>query len=166
MPNWHDALCFLVASSRARPWIVLRAATRLPPPRRRDLYLRCDRGARSKVGGEHPDGSRPTALLARTELVDTTASGMRMSMRLLGDGLHGRAEPIQTFRCQACRTTFSARLHTPLYQLKTPSHRVALMPGALAEGLDVSAAERVFGIGHTTITSWRLASRSACPNLT
>src|SRR5512135_678842 len=28
---------------------------------------------------------------------------------LVGDGKHGRAEPIQTFRCQACRTTFSAR---------------------------------------------------------
>ena len=26
---------------------------------------------------------------------------------LVGDGKHGRAEPIQTFRCQACRTTFT-----------------------------------------------------------
>jgi len=32
---------------------------------------------------------------------------------LVGDGKHGRAELIQTFRCQACRTTFSARRHTP-----------------------------------------------------
>ncbi len=40
---------------------------------------------------------------------------------LLGDGKHGRAEPIQTFRCQECRTTFSARRNTPLYRLKTPS---------------------------------------------
>jgi hypothetical protein len=40
---------------------------------------------------------------------------------LVGDGTHGHAEPIQTFRCQACRTTFSARCHTPLYRLKTPS---------------------------------------------
>ena len=38
---------------------------------------------------------------------------------LVGDGKHGHAERIQTFRCQACRTTFSARLHTPLYRLKT-----------------------------------------------
>jgi hypothetical protein len=38
---------------------------------------------------------------------------------LVGDGTHGRAEPIQTFRCQACRTTFSARRNTPLYRLKT-----------------------------------------------
>jgi transposase-like protein len=87
-------------------------------------------------------------------------------MRLPGDGVRGQADRIQRLRPQACRTTFSARLHTPLYRLKTPSQRVALMPGALAEGLDVSAAERVFGIGHTTITNWRLASRGACPDVT
>ena len=64
---------------------------------------------------------------------------------LVGDGKHGRAEQIQTFRCQACRTTFSARRHTPLYRLKTPSHQIAIVLSALAEGLDASAAERVFG---------------------
>ena len=36
---------------------------------------------------------------------------------LVGDGKHGRAERIQTFRCQACRTTFTARRDTPLYRL-------------------------------------------------
>jgi IS1 family transposase len=75
-------------------------------------------------------------------------------MRLLGDGKHGRAERIQTFRCQACRTTFSARRHTPLYHLKTPSQQVAVVLSALAEGLDLSAAERVFGYRQATITTW------------
>ena len=75
-------------------------------------------------------------------------------MRLSGDGKHGRAEPIQTFRCQACRTTFSARRDTPLYRLKTPSHEVAVVLSALAEGLDPSAAERVFGYRQATITRW------------
>jgi hypothetical protein len=42
---------------------------------------------------------------------------------LVGDGKHGRAEQIQTFRCQACRTTFSARRDTPLYRLKPPRSR-------------------------------------------
>jgi hypothetical protein len=42
---------------------------------------------------------------------------------LVGDGRHGHAERIQTFRCQACRTTFSARRHTPLYRLKPPHTR-------------------------------------------
>ena len=73
---------------------------------------------------------------------------------LVGDGKHGRAEPIQTFRCQACRTTFSARRHTPLYRLKTPSRQVAVVLMALAEGLDASEARRVFGYRQATITTW------------
>ncbi len=64
---------------------------------------------------------------------------------LVGDGKHGQAEHIQTFRCQACHITFSARRHTPLYRLKTPSQQVAMVLAALAEGMDASAAERVFG---------------------
>jgi transposase-like protein len=62
---------------------------------------------------------------------------------LVGDGKHGHAERIQTFRCQACRATFSARRHTPLYRLKTSSQQVAVVLSALAEGLDPSAAARV-----------------------
>src|SRR5205085_3439837 len=46
---------------------------------------------------------------------------------LVGDGKHSQAEPFQTFRGPACRTTFSARRHTPLYRLKTPSHQVAMV---------------------------------------
>jgi IS1 family transposase len=73
---------------------------------------------------------------------------------LVGDGKHGCAERIQTFRCQACRTTFSARRHTPLYRLKTPSHQIAMVITALAEGLDPSAAERVFGFRQASISTW------------
>jgi transposase-like protein len=73
---------------------------------------------------------------------------------LVGDGKHGRVERIQTFRCQACRTTFSARHDTPLYRLKTPSYQVAVVLSALAEGLDPSAAQRVFGFRQATITTW------------
>ena len=65
---------------------------------------------------------------------------------LVGDGKHGQAEQIQTFRGQACRTTFTSRCNTPLYRLKTPSHQVAMVLSALAEGLDPSAAERVAGL--------------------
>jgi len=43
---------------------------------------------------------------------------------------------------------------TPLYRLKTASHRVAEVLTALAEGLSVSAAVRVFGHRHATITTW------------
>src|SRR5215469_1747602 len=73
---------------------------------------------------------------------------------LVGDGKHGKSEPIQTFRCQACRTTFTCRRNTPLYRLKTPSQQVAVVLSALAEGLDPSAASRVFGFRHATITRW------------
>jgi IS1 family transposase len=73
---------------------------------------------------------------------------------LVGDGKHGQAERIQTFRCQKCRTTFSARRDTPLYRLKPPSQQVAVVLSALAEGLDSSAASRVFGFRQATITTW------------
>jgi IS1 family transposase len=73
---------------------------------------------------------------------------------LVGDGKHGRAEQIQTFRCQACHTTFTSRRNTPLYRLKTPSHQIAVVLSALAEGLDLSAAERVFSYRQTTIATW------------
>jgi hypothetical protein len=76
---------------------------------------------------------------------------------LVGDGKHGRTEQIQTFRGPACRTTFRARRHTPLYHLKTPSHQIAMVLTALAEGLDPSAAERVFGYRQATITSLSVA---------
>src|SRR6266545_3139885 len=73
---------------------------------------------------------------------------------LLGDGAHGRCERIQTLRCQACGATFSTRRSPPLYRLKTASQRVAEVLTALAEGLDVAAAVRVFGYQHATITTW------------
>ena len=81
---------------------------------------------------------------------------------LVGDGKHGRAEQIQTFRCQACRTTFSARRDTPLYRLKTPSQQVAVVLSALAEGLDPSAAARVFGYRQATILTWLSRAARAC----
>jgi transposase-like protein len=73
---------------------------------------------------------------------------------LVGDGTHGHAERIQTFRCQACHTTFSARRDTPLYRLKTPSQQIGMVLTALACGLDPSAAERIFGYRHATLTTW------------
>ncbi len=49
---------------------------------------------------------------------------------LVGEGKHGKIEPIQTFRCQACRATWSRRRGTPLYRLKTPSYQVAVVLSA------------------------------------
>jgi hypothetical protein len=86
---------------------------------------------------------------------------MHISTRLFGDGRHGHAERIQTFRGPACHTTFSARRYTPLYRLKTPSHQIAVVLTALAEGLDPSEAPRVFGYRQATITSLSVARWAA-----
>jgi IS1 family transposase len=76
------------------------------------------------------------------------------ALTLVGDGTHGRHERIQTFRCQACGRTFTARRDTPLYRLKTPAGRVGEVLTALAEGVDLAAATRIFGHRHATITRW------------
>jgi len=69
----------------------------------------------------------------------------------------------------ACRTTeclyasitdsrvhrVSARRGTALFQLKTPPARIGEVLSALAEGLSVGAAVRVFRHGEATITRWR-----------
>src|SRR5205085_9219730 len=113
----------------------------------------------SLVRGEKPTGSPPLGSTPRASLVRTKSRAYfgntdAQFHALVGDGKHGRAEPIQTFRGLACRTTFSARRGTPLYRLKTPSQRVAMVLSALAEGLDPSAAARVFGSRQATITRW------------
>ncbi len=41
-----------------------------------------------------------------------------------------------------------------MYRLKTPSQQIAVVLSTLAEGLDPSAAERVFGYRQATITTW------------
>jgi transposase-like protein len=84
---------------------------------------------------------------------------------LVGDGTHGHAERIQTFRCQACRTTFTARRHTPFYRLKTPSQQIGVVLTARACGLDPSAAERIFGYRQATITTWLSRGFRACADL-
>ena len=73
---------------------------------------------------------------------------------LVGCGGHGCQEYIQNLKCQACRSKFSVRYGTVLYRLKTPSQRVGEVLSALAEGLSVGAAVRVFGHGEFTIRSW------------
>ena len=73
---------------------------------------------------------------------------------LVGYGGHGRQEYIRDLKCQACQTKFSIRYGTVLYRLKTPSRRVGEVLSALAEGLSVGAAVRVFGHGEFTIRTW------------
>jgi hypothetical protein len=82
---------------------------------------------------------------------------------LVGCGGHSRQEYIRDLKGQAGRTTpalaggareFSVRYGTALYRLKTPARRVGEVLSALAEGLSVGAAVRVFGHGEFTIRAW------------
>jgi IS1 family transposase/transposase-like protein len=74
---------------------------------------------------------------------------------LIAAGRQGRTDRIQQFRCQACGAKVSARAGTALAHLKTPPARIGEVLAALAEGLDICAAVRVFGHGEATITRWR-----------
>lgn len=118
----------------------------IPTPVRPWCEVKSRRGAPKRVNTEGfacPNQQCPYAGITDTHI-----------HALVGDGKHGQTEQIQTFRCQACHTTFTARRHTPLYRLKTPSHQIGIVLSALAEGLDASAAERVFGYRQATITTW------------
>jgi hypothetical protein len=99
-----------------------------------------------KQGRSAPSAYRLPVLPVPIACARTSGLQMLRFMRLFGNGKHGHTEPIQTFRCQACHTTFSERRHTPLYRLKTPSQQVAMVLTARAFGLDPSAAERVAGL--------------------
>ncbi len=87
-----------------------------PPPVHPWREMKSRRGAPKRVNTEGFACPNPKCPYSGITNADIHA--------LVGDGTHGHAERIQTFRCQACRTTFTARRHTPLYRLKTPSHQV------------------------------------------
>jgi hypothetical protein len=84
---------------------------------------------------------------------------------LIAYGYHGASERIPDLYCQACGTKFTARHGTALYHLKTPSTRVGEVLSALAEGLDVGAAVRVFGHREATITAWLNRARQQAERL-
>ena len=73
---------------------------------------------------------------------------------LVGYGSHGKHEKIQDLMCQACGLKFTVRRDTVLYRLKTHSDKVAQALALMAEGVDVSALERVMGIGEGTLRTW------------
>ena len=83
----------------------------------------------------------------------------------VADGRQGHSDRIQQFRCQVCGTKVTARWGTARAHLKMPPDRIGEVLSALAEGLDVGAAVRVFGHGKATITRWRTGqpgTRTAC----
>jgi IS1 family transposase len=73
---------------------------------------------------------------------------------LVSDGYRGVDNDILYLRCQCCGKRKTSRAGTPMYRLKTPLHKVAMVLTALSEGVDISAASRIFGHHHSTISSW------------
>jgi transposase-like protein len=73
---------------------------------------------------------------------------------LVGYGKHNGADVTQYFKCQACGQKVSARWNTAMYDLKTPVRRVDEVVTALSEGVDVSAAHRIFKHDPRTIQRW------------
>ncbi len=73
---------------------------------------------------------------------------------LVADGTHGKHNPIQDFRCQACGHKFSARRDTALYRLRTPAGIVGLALALLAEGCGLDGLQRVLGIREATLRLW------------
>jgi hypothetical protein len=73
---------------------------------------------------------------------------------LVGDGKHGQAERIGDLSMSGVPHHVHFQAQHPLVPAENPfSCRVAQVLSALAEGLDPSAAERVFGFRQATITS-------------
>ena len=73
---------------------------------------------------------------------------------LVSAGRRGVRKDILFLRCQACGQRQTSRTDTPVKGLKTPLERVRLVVMALAEGLDLSAAGRIFGHHPTTMARW------------
>ena len=73
---------------------------------------------------------------------------------LVGYGRHGKQEPIQDLKCQACRKKFTSRKNTVLFRLETQSSLVEKILWLLALGVDASALEEVFSISEITIHTW------------
>ncbi len=72
---------------------------------------------------------------------------------LVSNGRRGKQQ-IRYFKCQACGGCRTSRYGTPLYWLKTPLVQVAMVMTAFSEGVDISAAIRIFGHHHTTYSLW------------
>ncbi len=77
---------------------------------------------------------------------------------LVCNGHRGANHDIPYFKCQACGSCRSSRVGTPLYHLKTSTRRIAMVLHALTEGMDISAASRVFGHHPSTLTAWLVRS--------
>jgi hypothetical protein len=80
--------------------------------------------------------------------------GVETIHAMVSCGVRGKTDRMRRWKCQACGTTVTERKYTVLYQLKTPPGRISLVMALLANGLDVSAAARVFRHDDRTTRRW------------
>jgi transposase-like protein len=67
-------------------------------------------------------------------------------------GIHAQKE--QRFICHACQKTFSARIGTVFYRLRTSAETVVLVVTLLAHGCPVQAIVAAFGFDERTVAGW------------
>ena len=73
----------------------------------------------------------------------------------LGKGnisVHSQKE--RRFICRQCGTTFTERIGTPFYRLRTPTETVTLVVTLLAHGCPVQAIVAAFGFDERTVADW------------
>ena len=66
--------------------------------------------------------------------------------------IHSQQE--RRYKCKTCNKTFSEKIGTPLYGLKTPIWVVTLVLTLLAYGCPVQAIVMAFGLDERTVTAW------------
>jgi transposase-like protein/IS1 family transposase len=123
------------------------------PPQPADLVevmpwkaIRCPRGAKKRLDSEGVACPNPNCVYFGCSVESIHA--------MVACGVRGKTDQIRRWKCQACGTSVSERKYTPLYHLKTPPARICLVMALLANGLDPSAAARVFRHDHRTIRRW------------
>lgn len=70
------------------------------------------------------------------------------------DGQRNQSEATDQWECGACGKKHTARLGTPMYQLKTASERVALATHLAMKGMSVADISEVMGHSPETIRRW------------
>ena len=70
------------------------------------------------------------------------------------DGQRNKCEATDQWECGACEKKHTARLGTPLYQLKTASERVGLATHLAMKGMSIADISEVLGHSPETITRW------------
>jgi IS1 family transposase len=74
------------------------------------------------------------------------------------DGTRNQCEATPVLECGACGSKHTARLRTPLYQLKTASEQVRMAVHLAMKGMSIADISEVMGHRSETVTRWRARS--------